>query len=761
MGRGRPAGQQRSRAGERPVFLSLAQRTDLPPRVRTLLDGLLEQACAWFEPAILHALDETEHALFKLAERSGNSAQQQKRFEDLREVKIGRADVAPRFLQHAESLLAQTRLAPGAAAPGEARAARSGLELIDATAFEEDLALQEIAGKAEVRNSQSLYALSHRLAVIAGMPAWPLESMPLGPAMLAAAYQFALGAMELGVEHRVLAYRQFDRCALLPVAPFYERANEWLVIQRILPHLHRPGIRRAEEPPRQAAVSEPRPTDAAPQETTRAQADGRARPEPERAHDPAARAAVDASLFETLTHFLHERRRIDGDAGAVPASSMPASRADLQTVLGSMQRAPRPAGGHYDSEHFRNTLLVKLRRASPEGRPLGLGEEELDTVDLVGMLFDYITRNVREGSAARELLARLHVPVLRVALGDRSFFTRRDHPARELLNTIAETGARWMEEAGGEPDVSLRMERVVERVSKEFDGDLGLFEKLLDDLGHHMQVLARRAEVVERRHIDAAKGRDRLDIARESARGAIMRVIQEGSPSPRVQALLEHAWADALALSALRDSSAGSGFRRRLAVAGELVQRGGRPFTDSPEDVALRRDLHAGLIQVGMHEDDIGGILDHLHEADAGSAAGDRPDPVEDALRTKMRLGGEAETAAGPTPALLDATELALLEQLKHTAFGTWFEFVLGMQGTTARRKLAWFSPVTGRCLIVTARGARCEDYTLARLAREMKLGQVRVAPVEDHSLIDRAWKAILTILKPQSGAAATRETGA
>jgi hypothetical protein len=35
------------------------------------------------------------------------------------------------------------------------------------------------------------------------------------------------------------------------------------------------------------------------------------------------------------------------------------------------------------------------------------------------------------------------------------------------------------------------------------------------------------------------------------------------------------------------------------------------------------------------------------------------------------------------------------------------------------------------------------------------------VAPVEDQSLIDRAWKAILTILKPQPGAAAAQETSA
>jgi len=49
---------------------SLKQRQDLPSRVRSLLEGLLERAANQFEHAISRTLDEFEQELFKLAERS-------------------------------------------------------------------------------------------------------------------------------------------------------------------------------------------------------------------------------------------------------------------------------------------------------------------------------------------------------------------------------------------------------------------------------------------------------------------------------------------------------------------------------------------------------------------------------------------------------------------------------------------------------------------------------------------------------------------
>ena len=88
-----------------------------------------------------------------------------------------------------------------------------------------------------------------------------------------------------------------------------------------------------------------------------------------------------------------------------------------------------------------------------------------------------------------------------------------------------------------------------------------------------MQLLARRAEVAERRHVDAAKGREKLDLARDTARTAIERLLKRGNPSPLVRTLLEQAWTDALALTILRQGEDSSAFHRRLAVADQLLRR--------------------------------------------------------------------------------------------------------------------------------------------------------------------------------------------
>jgi len=744
------------------ILMSLAQRPELPPRVRLLLEGLLERSANQFEHAISRALDELEQELFKLAERSRSNEQQQARFEALREIKRGRADVAPRFLLHVESSLAQVRAPAARSAGGVKRApapAASGpLELIDSAVLEEDLALQEIASKSEIRHSQALYALAHRFGVLAGSPAWDTEALPLGPAQLARALRHATQCLDLGIEYRVLAYRMFDRVVMLPIGEFYELVNDYLAKQRILAHLQSQFTRSrdaAQAPAGDAAQTgaKDEPAPAAAQTAQTAPAD--------------AADERDAELFNTLRMLLSGRRHMAGPMPPVENGYL-ASRDDLQSVLGALQRKPdagTTSGKARDAATLRQDMLMQLRQASPQGRPPVLAEEDSDTVDLVGMLFDYITRSVKAESSAQPLLGRLQVPVLRVALSDKTFFTQSEHPARMLLNTIAETGARWMDDDGSDPSLAEKMQVVVDRVSSEYNGDLGLFKTLLTDLGQHMQLLARRAEVAERRHVDAAKGREKLDLARDTARTAIERLIKRGNPTPLVRTLLEQAWTDALALTILRQGEDSSAFHRRLAVADQLLRREATAAT--PADKTLRQELDVGLSQVGLHGDDVRAVLGRLFPV-ASSAANDAVKPAADEeiesstalaikLKSRARLGGEQASAPRPAvvkPAVaLTAEETQMMDRIRTLPFGTWFEFTTNQQGATVKRKLAWFSTLTGRCLFVNQRGARTDEKTLEQLARDMARQQAKVWNEASESLIDRAWKAIKGTLRQISGA--------
>ena len=756
-----------NRAGGQERLLTIGQRADLPPRVRTLLDGLYRHAAGWFQPTVTRAMTELENSLFQSAERAGNSGEQHRKFEALRAIKDGRAHVLPRFQRRIESDLAQVRRDAAPPPPPALRgAAGASLELVDADVLEENLGLQEIAGKADVRNSQALHAYTHRFAVIAGSAVPPSEAVPLGPTRLTDAFRYALADIPLDIEHRLIAYRQFDRAVMLELAPFYDRVNTWLAGQRVLPHLQHPAYRRPDIAHAEVPLPDAEPAAADEPDTAAVRAPAPP-PGPGRAARHRSQEFSGPELFNTLRDLLGAKRRAEGETLPIDANLQPASRDDLQSVLGALQHAPLSPtqAARYDSEHFKNMLQVKLRRASPTGSTLGLGEEDQDTVDLIGMLFDYVTRNVRDGSGARSLLTRLHVPVLRVALGDKSFFTRNDHPARELLNTIAETGTRWFDDGDdSDPDLTRKMQVVVDHVTSDFDGDLSVFEKLLGDLTTHMQLLARRAEVVERRHIDAARGRDRLEVARENARTAIIRILQATQPAPRVRALLEQAWTDALALSALREGPDGSEFKRRLDVAESLAQRGPTPLGASADDEVVQQELESGLRQVGLHDEDVRGLIDNLHAQAPSGPAADRLRRIDDALKDKPRLGGESVSTASAKAdesIPLTALEADCLAQLKRTPFGTWFEFVKNQQGETVRRKLAWFSPLTGHCLFVNQRGARTDDFTLELLAREMARGQARIADLEQPSMMDRAWKAIVDLLRPHGDTAKAQPVAA
>ena len=93
-----------------------------------------------------------------------------------------------------------------------------------------------------------------------------------------------------------------------------------------------------------------------------------------------------------------------------------------------------------------------------------------------------------------------------------------------------------------------------------------------------------------------------------------------------------------------------------------------------------------------------------------------------------------------------------LLTQLKTLPFGTWFEITQAGQKQSVRRKLSWFSTLTGRCLFVNQRGARSHETSLEQLARDLHEQRAKVYEAPQENLIDRAWNAIVRKLKSFTG---------
>ena len=81
------------------------------------------------------------------------------------------------------------------------------------------------------------------------------------------------------------------------------------------------------------------------------------------------------------------------------------------------------------------TNLINLHR--DELRQAATGRLDHMVIDVVSSLFDQILSDPKVPPQMARLLARLQLPVLRVALGDETFFSSRRHPVRQFVNRMA------------------------------------------------------------------------------------------------------------------------------------------------------------------------------------------------------------------------------------------------------------------------------------------------------------------------------------
>ncbi len=751
--------------------LTLATRP-FPPRVRRLLGGLLEYASDEIERGLTATLNELERQLFKLAEQSRSNALQATCLEALRTVKRGRSDLVPHYLVGLESALARLRGAPGPGGdPKHAPQRFSDLALVEESEMHENSVLAEISSRAETRASLPLYLLGQRFGVLAGRPAFDPDQLPIGPLTLCRILGDACGCLALSGEHRLVLFRVFERQVLVGYGRFVDAISTYLATQGVLPHLRfvpvraNPQRRQAQEGGEQTAHCEPAPTAGAPLTRWPGETDGA---------DRGGSGGDPGQSFDLLRQLLAGRRDLLGRPGP-QAATAPAATEDVQSALDLLQRRPatpvlvdgKPTPRSV--AHLKQDVLAQLRARAPAGSAPTLSGEDSDAIDLVDLLFEQLMQDVRPHSPAAALLSGLQVPLLRVALRDKGFFTQRRHPARRMLNAIAETGVYL----SGENDPADRglidkMQHVVDRSVQEYTGDVALFETLYGDLAGHLQTAARKADVAEKRHVEAARGKEKLAIARVRA-GEAVDTLLEGRHLPKfVRSLLMQAWTDVMALTALRHGEDSPEWKRQIAIARRLVVAAsaapGSPQALTAEEAGpLREQIAHALAQVGYHADEAAAIAQRLTVSPSDAAAGDDPaSRTELAMKSKARARlGEAQDPShdGAKQPPLSAQEQAFAEQIKQLPFGTWFEFVLNQCGDRARRRLSWYSTVTNRTLFVNHRGQRVGDYAIDWLARSMAREQVRVVRAEQASLIDRAWSAVVGALRSFAGRTPAADT--
>ncbi|WP_047129243.1 DUF1631 domain-containing protein [Xanthomonas arboricola] len=782
-------------------------------RGRRLLAALHAHCVQALSGPLRLTIVELERELLHQAEHARNSQIQAETYAQTRGLRDHIDRFPQAFLQQLAQDLATLRDRPSLMPIADVSAHPQMLTLVEDTDIDRDIVLSEIARRETSRRADALQLLAQRVAVIGAVAEFELEAVPLGPYALCRVLRQCGEALGLSLDGQLTLYRVFERQVIERLNDLYERANGTLAQEGILPGLiYHPYLvkptqvqtRRAPPAvataPKDAAAASAR---ALPPRNGRPATgwSGQSAPTPWQSAllDPpampmtlagatygeqAAPALSDA--VQALGGLMSSARQAQAagnvgaaanqssaNHGAAPAASAQATpekasprlafsavpKAAVSDALASLQgtlaaqaaAAAQPSG----IDTVQRQLLALLR--AQHGPDAALSPQDTDTFDLLGLLYAQMQREVREQTPAQALLAKLQVPVVRAALADTHFFVRDQHPVRELLNTVAESGAVWLGDDDVDPQLLHKLGSAVDRIVNDYQGDEAVFAAANDDIQAHLRALARKADLAERRHVDAARGKERLESAKQQAEARIEQLCEQSIPPRFVQALLRQVWSDVLTLTLLRQGEQSPEWDERQALTARIAEVTCRS-KGQPADIALGTEIETALLQVGYHHDEAAAIARRLSTPGGEDETTSRTE-LATKLKARTRLGDQGDSTprkdiAGPrSPA-----EEACYTQLRSLPFGSWFEFVINQQGDLRRQRLSWYSPMTGNALFVNQRGQKVAEHSLDGLSRLMAGGQARLLVEEKSRLIDRAWHATVRTLRSLAGQAPDAE---
>ncbi len=677
----------------------------------------------------------------------------------------------------------------------------SGLELVDDNDLNQQLSLRNMIENVNNDCFQELHALRQRLSMINGGNKLEEKDIPAGPVHIASAIQKA--AAEFGFDSGILLimYALFNKFVMRKLSGLYSEFNEKLVEAGLFPNLKFEAPRNPNKPqpqPQDEITGEEEPWLAQGQPTTgypaQTQPDsaGHRREAGQNQYAPPGEQQMHAEgtgglslgeeVFASIRDLLTDRRRQDprysqhpdvnpdvprrpmvdtpGLVTAITDIQPPQSAGFLPVVEKESERpAVVPIGEELLSK-VKEQLAIEREQLFREVDRNTIPSADLDTIELVGMLFEHVLNEDELPNIAKALISHLHTPYLKVAIIDHHFLIDTRHVARRLLNTMMDAGRQWIDEDDLRRGIYYPMQEAVNLILSDFRDNIEIFHVILERLNKQINDLAQKSKVVEARAQEAAKGRERLENARNRGQQIILKQIGKRRFPVAVERFINRAWLDKMILMLLRDPNieVTSEWQEVTKVIDDVIW-----ICDSREKPEMRASLKASLpelkrrIEDGLssmgdfHQPDLQALFELLTSfLDPGAPVKEiPPDDHRPETQPEWQRPKKAQTEKPTRP--LSGPDKEMADLLRKLKFGTWFE-IEDKKGRTHQLKLSWYSPVTRNYMFVDRSGVQALVTPLDILARQLSRGKAKIMERSELPFVDRTLDTVLNLLKKPFG---------
>jgi Protein of unknown function (DUF1631) len=351
----------------------------------------------------------------------------------------------------------------------------------------------------------------------------------------------------------------------------------------------------------------------------------------------------------------------------LPGQPDGAAQALLQgaALLGSLTRIQHgdfsPAGGTLPlpttaTEAGATNVLRELKGTSVG---TGMGQMDVATLDIMAMLFDQIFEDPKIPYGMKWLVGRLQIPMLKVAILDKAFFSTRTHPARQMLDSLGEIAVGLPADFDSSNPLYKRLETIVEKLTNGFEESLEIFDVLRQEL---KEMVAQENQRVEEHTRSAAKRmeqKERLGVAKALARDEIKARLRAGAMPNAVLKFLAQQWIKVLLITHARRGKDGDAWKSALETMDQLIWSVRSKL--SPEErrklaallPGLLKRLAAGMQIVGTNESTRKRFLVDLmklHTKALGDPVAHSEPPAEPNATTSAEAKVNANAAEGTPP---------------------------------------------------------------------------------------------------------------
>ena len=656
------------------------------------------------------------------------------------------------------------------------------LTLVDTGDLEEDLALDGVIAKGMRQYSKEVYGLNQRFAAMLGVDEVTDGQNPVAPAAISQAFPASIKGLEVDLRIKLVIYKLFEKEVIQYLGAMYDELNQLLKDAGVLSKL---PSRVKKNPVSPAVIRQKEIT----QEIDESQKLNAA----DMDQQDSMTESEQAALFNDLRGLLQNSR---GPLSPQQANLPRVEATELLSALSGLQASSDVTAEKSLAEVSAEVQQLKARL----GGSLGAGGEtaskafngmDEDTIDVISMLFEFILEDTNLPDAMKALLSRLQIPMLKVAIMDRQFFSNKQHPARRLLNLLAKSAVGWVDDGDrSEQGFYSRVSAVVTKVLEDFQEDLTLFETLYEDFFQFINKEEQGAEIVEERITEVTKGKEKMKLAQIRVAEVINSRAKGVANLPQVvKDLLKDGWKDALTLAFLRQGEDSEKWLRLVGLVDKLlwsvqpkveVADRQRLLKSIPE---LLKALRSELVEISYDQHKLGVMLKQLQACHIKALKGVKteefqPEQEQKETATPQATQPEGETGSGAQAVeqapespitsaprvrtnLIDSplvsaqkAEKKALDEFDNLAreigVGAWVEWT-SSDDKLLRGKLSWRSAITETLVFVGRKGTKLAEITQNDLAELFRMDKARLLEKSSAPLLERAMTSMVDNLKKNS----------